>query len=64
MGKDASALVGLTKHEQDTMSRLLRMPPEPQKDSPKPATRKGEAQRRRREREHGEKRDNLAIQSP
>jgi hypothetical protein len=51
MGKDTSALDGLSTHERDIMSRLLRMAPEPQKDSPKSATAKGEAQRRRRENE-------------
>jgi hypothetical protein len=34
------------------MSAMVRMPPEPHKAAPKPTTRKGEAQRRRREREH------------
>ena len=33
------------------MTAMIRMPPEPHKDAPKPASRKGEAQRRRRENE-------------
>ncbi len=51
MGKDTSALDGLSTHERDIMSCVLRMAPEPQKDSPKSATAKGEGQRRRRENE-------------
>jgi hypothetical protein len=33
------------------MSAMVRMPPEPHKDAPKPKTAKGEAQRLRREKE-------------
>ncbi len=33
------------------MTAMVRMPPEPHKDAPKPLTTKGEAQRRRRENE-------------
>jgi hypothetical protein len=51
MGKNASALDGLSTREQEIMSRLLRMPPSQQKDAPKPKTPKGESQRRRRENE-------------
>ena len=51
LDKDASPLVGLSKDEQEIMARLLRMPPEQQKAAPKPATHRGEAQRRRRARE-------------
>jgi hypothetical protein len=44
-------LTGVSEQEQEIMSRLLRMPPEYQKVAPKPATAKGEAQRRRRAQE-------------
>lgn len=33
------------------MAAMVRMPPEPHKDAPKPISRKGDAQRRRREKE-------------
>ena len=36
------------------MAAMVRMPPEPHKDAPKPKTAKGEAQRRRREKERAE----------
>jgi hypothetical protein len=41
-------LAGVSDSEREIMRRLLNMPPEPQKAAPKPATAKGEAQRRRR----------------
>jgi len=41
-------LSGISEKAQQIMGRLLRMPPEPQKDAPPPPTTKGEAQRRRR----------------
>jgi hypothetical protein len=37
------------------MTAMVRMPPEPHKAAPKPTTRKGEAQRRRREKERSKK---------
>jgi hypothetical protein len=46
-----SPLDGLSAEARRTMARLLRMPPEPQKDAPKPSNARAEAQRRRRERE-------------
>jgi hypothetical protein len=47
-------LTGVSEQEREIMSRLLNMPPERQKAAPKPASAKGEAQRRRRaqERQH------------
>jgi hypothetical protein len=52
--KSKNALDGISDDEREIMSRLLRMPPERQKAAPKPATAKGDAQRRRRaqERQH------------
>jgi hypothetical protein len=44
-------LAGLTHRDREVMIRLLRMPREQQKASPKPMTVKGKAQRRRRENE-------------
>jgi hypothetical protein len=44
-------LAGVSEEEREIMSRLLRTPPEPQKAASKPATAKGEAQRRRRAQE-------------
>jgi hypothetical protein len=41
-------LSGLTSPELRTMLALLRAPAEQQKDAPKPATKRGESQRRRR----------------
>jgi hypothetical protein len=46
-----SPLDGLSADARRVMERLLRMPPEPQKDAPKPRNPRAEAQRRRRERE-------------
>ena len=46
-------LEGISQREQATMLALLKMRPEQHKDIPKPATKRGEAQRRRRERERG-----------
>jgi hypothetical protein len=37
------------------MTAMVRMPPEPHKDAPKPKTAKGDAQRRRRENERSKK---------
>lgn len=45
---------GISERDRAIMSRLLRMKPEQQKDSPKPQSAQGEAQRRRRERERNE----------
>ena len=47
-------LAGVSEQEREIMSRLLRMPPEPQKAAHKPASAKGEAQRRRRAKERQE----------
>lgn len=44
-------LRGLTAAERRIMDRLLRTSPKQQKNSPKPMTAKGDAQRRRREKE-------------
>jgi hypothetical protein len=44
-------LAGVSEREREIMARLLSMPPERQKAAAKPATPKGEAQRRRREKE-------------
>lgn len=49
MNKNATD--GISTHEAEIMTRLLRMQPEPQKAASKPATAKGAAQRRRREKE-------------
>jgi len=49
--KDPDPLAGVSEQERKIMSRLLRMPPEHQKAASKPATTKGEAQRRRRAQE-------------
>jgi len=49
--KNHKPLDGLPERDREIMARLLCMPPEQQKASPKPATVKGDAQRRRRERE-------------
>jgi hypothetical protein len=46
-----SPLDGLSAEARRTMARLLRMPPEPQKEASKPNNARAEAQRRRRERE-------------
>jgi len=46
-----SPLDGLSETEGEVMRRLMRMRPEQQKGAPKPKTIKGEAQRRRREKE-------------
>jgi hypothetical protein len=51
MKENNDPLVGISEQEREIMSRLLRMPPEQQKAAPKPATAKGEAQRRRRAQE-------------
>jgi hypothetical protein len=47
-------LAGVSDEERRIMERLLRMPPEPHKDAPKPTGARAEGQRRRRlkEREH------------
>jgi hypothetical protein len=60
MAKNARAFESNDKPDIATqiMSAMVRMPPEPHKDAPKPKTRKGEAQRRRREKER------LAPRSP
>jgi hypothetical protein len=44
-------LLGLSKKERAIMGNLLRMPPEHHRDAAKPASPKGEGQRRRREKE-------------
>jgi len=44
-------VAGIPAREREIMTRLLRMPPEQQKDAPKPTTAKGASQRRRRENE-------------
>jgi hypothetical protein len=44
-------LAGVSERERAIVAALLRMPPERQKAAAKPATVKGEAQRRRREKE-------------
>lgn len=44
-------LMGLSEDERRTMAQLLRMKPEQQKESARPLTSKGKAQRKRRERE-------------
>jgi hypothetical protein len=46
-----NALAGLSKRDREVMASLLRMPPEEHKAAPKPATPKGEGQRRRRQNE-------------
>jgi hypothetical protein len=46
-----SPLDGLSAEVRRTMERLLRTPPEAQKEAPKPVNVRAEAQRRRRERE-------------
>jgi hypothetical protein len=46
-----SPLAGLSEQEGEIMRRLLRMRPEQQKETGRPQTAKGEAQRRRREKE-------------
>jgi hypothetical protein len=51
MKQQSGPLTNLPQRDMEIMARLLRMSPEPQKDAPKPATVKGEAQRRRREKE-------------
>jgi hypothetical protein len=48
---DQNPLSGIAEREREIMARLLRMSPEQQKSTPKPATTKGDAQRRRREKE-------------
>ncbi len=45
------ALTGISERERATMLALLQMPPEQQKAAPKPSTKRGELQRRRRENE-------------
>lgn len=45
------SLAGISDREREIMRHLLRMAPERQKAAAKPATVKGEAQRRRREKE-------------
>ena len=49
--KPNDPLRGISEAERRTMGRLLGMPVEQKKDSPKPDTARAEAQRRRRERE-------------
>ena len=44
-------LAGVSEDEWRIMERLLRMPPEPHRDSPRPSGTRAEAQRRRRQRE-------------
>ena len=44
-------LYGLSERDREIMARLLRMKPEQQNAALKPATPKGQAQRRRREKE-------------
>jgi hypothetical protein len=51
MKKTAPVLGDISKDEREIMLRLLRMPPEHQKESQKPQSARAEAQRRRRERE-------------
>jgi len=51
MAKSRDPLDGISDREREIMSRMLRMPPEEQKASPKPTSSKGEAQRRRRAQE-------------
>jgi hypothetical protein len=46
-----TALTGLSKRDREVMASLLRLPPEEHKAAPKPATPKGEGQRRRRQAE-------------
>jgi hypothetical protein len=48
---DRNPLADLSARDREIMNRLLRMPPEEHKASPKPATAKGDAQRRRRQKE-------------
>jgi hypothetical protein len=57
MKQQSGPLTNLPQRDMEIMARLLRMAPEPQKDAPKPATPKGIAQRRRRDRER-------SIESP
>lgn len=42
-------LRGMSEREQEIMRRLLRMPHWEQKDAPKPLSKRGEAQRQRRQ---------------
>lgn len=51
MKKQNEPLIGLPKRDQKIMSRLLQTPPDAHKTASKPATIKGEAQRRRRDKE-------------
>jgi hypothetical protein len=51
MGRPKNPLTGTSKREREIMLNLLRMSPAQQKDAAAPQTAKGEAQRRRRERE-------------
>lgn len=51
MDRTKDALDGISEDERRTMHALLKMRPEPHKAAPKPATPKGEAQRRRRAQE-------------
>jgi hypothetical protein len=44
-------LAGVSDEERRIMERLLRMRPEPHKDTPKPTGARADAQRRRREKE-------------
>jgi hypothetical protein len=55
MKQQTGPLTDLPKREREIMARLLRMSPELQRDSPKPLTPKGIAQRRRRENERKER---------
>jgi hypothetical protein len=48
---ESNALDGVSNRERETMLTLLRKPTEQHKESPRPKSRKGEAQRRRREAE-------------
>lgn len=52
MPRKPNPLSGISPDEQATMRALLRKGPERQKDASKPMTKRGEGQRRRREREH------------
>jgi len=51
MVRPKNPLTGISERERETMLNLLRMPREEQKAATSPRTPKGEAQRRRRERE-------------
>jgi hypothetical protein len=49
--RTAAPLRGISTEERRIMGNLLRQSPEQQKTAPKPTSRQGEAQRRRRQKE-------------